>query len=336
MAEKLELAANDGQLQTQNQNETDGAETGESIQTQPTRGTRKRKYTKRAGPVILGVILVLAIVTIALYEAPNSPIASYVDAFLSWLEALPWAWKASLFTIAQAVAVILVFPGTPFNLAAGSIFGFIWGSIISCVAIDLSSVFSFIVGRYLAREWAQTKIDTSVKWKAIDAAVETSGWYIIFLVRLAPVFPYGACSYLFGLTSCSFWKYFTSTTAGLLPGTIAYAYLGSLASDVHSALTGDDNGEHATAKRVHSIVSAVAAGVTTLATIVVITWVTRRALKKALNNLAYQQAVDEGKMEIRIEGQDHEEEHEESKEEATQTPVNPENTQDRPTSPKTY
>ena len=37
------------------------------------------------------------------------------------------------------------------------------------------------------------------KFKAIDQAIYSKGFVIVFLTRLSPIMPYGLCNYLFGV-----------------------------------------------------------------------------------------------------------------------------------------
>ena len=66
------------------------------------------------------------------------------------------------------------------------------------------------------------------KWLAY-AAVAEEGWKIVGLTRLSPVFPFTLLNYAFGLTSVSLRHYVVASWIGMMPGTVMYVYLGSLA-----------------------------------------------------------------------------------------------------------
>ena len=59
-------------------------------------------------------------------------------------------------------------------------------------------------------------------------AVGEEGAKVIFLLRLAPVFPYGVSNYIYGVTGVRYIYYIAATMAGLVPVTLLYAYLGTL------------------------------------------------------------------------------------------------------------
>ena len=65
-------------------------------------------------------------------------------------------------------------------------------------------------------------------------AAAAEGWKIVFLTRLSPVFPFNVQNYLYGLSGVSFRDYLLASWAGMIPGTIMYAYIGSLAADFAS------------------------------------------------------------------------------------------------------
>jgi len=236
------------------------------------------------------VVLTLTIISLLVFFfIPGSPLQSWLLSFLKWLESIPRYYSALLMTAVQTVAVMIVLPGTPFNMACGFLFGKWLGSAISVASTDIAAIVAFFIGRYLAREWAEKQMSKRPKFKAIDKAVDKHGWYIIFLIRVSPVFPFGLCNYLFGLTQVHFIKYWISSTVGLAPYTIAYTYLGSLMRDLADMFNddvGDSTGssseeDHSTRQWV-----MIAIGVaTTLVTIVVIAFVTKRALTKAINEV---------------------------------------------------
>ena len=115
------------------------------------------------------------------------------------------------------------------------------------------------------------------KFKAIDHAITSKGFLIVFLVRLSPIMPYGLCNYLFGVTSIEFWSYNLSTFLGLLPGTVAYTYIGSAMKNLADIFNKDDEDVD-----VLNIVFLVVGCVLTLAVIVIVTVVSKRAIDKAI------------------------------------------------------
>jgi uncharacterized membrane protein YdjX (TVP38/TMEM64 family) len=155
-------------------------------------------------------------------------------------------------------------PSVVFGVGLGTIYVFI-GAMLGATA-------AFLVGRYLARNWVAQKIAGNSKFRAIDQAVGQDGLKIVLLTRLSPVFPFNFLNYAFGLTSVSLQDYVLGSV-GILPGTIMYVYLGSLAGNL--ALIGT------AAQPTNSNLQWALQIIGLLATVVVTVYVTRLA-KQAL------------------------------------------------------
>ena len=188
-------------------------------------------------------------------------------------QALDWVgqlgpWGAVIFIAIYVVATVLFVPGSVLTLGAGAVFGVAWGSIYVSIGSTLGATCAFLVGRYLARNAIVRKIEGNERFAAIDKAVANEGWKIVGLTRLSPVFPFTLLNYAFGLTQVKLRDYVLASWIGMMPGTVMYVYLGSLA-------------KAASGERTRTTGEWVLYGVGLLATIVVTVFVTRIA-KQAL------------------------------------------------------
>ena len=145
-----------------------------------------------------------------------------------WIAGLG-AWGPVMFILLYIVACIFFLPGSVLTLAAGALFGVAWGSLYTSIGATLGATAAFLVGRYAARGWVSKKIEGNEKFKAIDEAVGREGWKIVGLTRLSPIFPFSLLNYAFGVTRVSLRDYFFASWIGMMPGTVMYVYLGSLA-----------------------------------------------------------------------------------------------------------
>lgn len=134
-----------------------------------------------------------------------------------------------LFVVIYVAACVLFLPGSALTLGAGALFGVVRGSVLVSIASTLGATAAFLVGRYLARDWVARKIESNAKFKAIDRAVGNEGWKIVGLTRLSPVFPFSLLNYAYGLTQVRLRDYVLASWIGMMPGTVMYVYLGSLA-----------------------------------------------------------------------------------------------------------
>ncbi len=138
-------------------------------------------------------------------------------------------WGPVLFVAIYVVATVLFLPGSVLTLGAGAVFGVGLGSIYVSIGSTLGATAAFLVGRYLARDWVGKKIAGNASFAAIDRAVADEGWKIVGLTRLSPAFPFSLLNYAFGLTQVNLRDYVLASWIGMMPGTVMYVYVGSLA-----------------------------------------------------------------------------------------------------------
>eukprot|EP01110_Echinostelium_bisporum_P007443 TRINITY_DN28263_c0_g1_i1.p1 TRINITY_DN28263_c0_g1~~TRINITY_DN28263_c0_g1_i1.p1 ORF type:complete len:161 (+),score=34.38 TRINITY_DN28263_c0_g1_i1:1-483(+) len=119
------------------------------------------------------------------------------------------------------------------------------------------------------------------RFSLVTLAVEKNASLIIFLVRLSPVLPFGVCNYVFGITKVSFYTYWVATTAGLIPCTVAYTYLGSLMRDLTEIYAEDESADSSNQTLYVSLALTF-----TLVVIGIITAVTKRTLDKTMKEQA--------------------------------------------------
>ena len=170
----------------------------------------------------------LVIVALALALFRSDAIATRLRAALDALAGLG-PWGPALFVALYVVATVLFLPGSVLTLGAGAVFGLAWGSVWVSLGSTLGAAASFLIGRHLARDAVQRRLGHNPRFAALDAAVAEAGWKIVLLVRLSPVFPFGLLNYAFGVTRVKFTHYLLASWIGMMPGTVLYVYLGTLA-----------------------------------------------------------------------------------------------------------
>jgi len=198
----------------------------------------------------------------------------YVQSFAAWVDGLG-AWGPAVFIVGYALAVAAFVPGSLLTLAGGAIFGVGAGtSYVFCAAV-LGSSLGFLIARYLARAAVERRLAGNEKFAAIDRAVGRQGRWIVFLLRLSPVFPFSLLNYALGLTSVRFADYLAASV-GMLPGTVLYVYSGKAVGDV-AALAGGAQRERGATELALLAVGLAATAIVT----VLVTRIARRALDEA-------------------------------------------------------
>jgi uncharacterized membrane protein YdjX (TVP38/TMEM64 family) len=172
-------------------------------------------------------------------------------------------------------------PGSILTLGAGAVFGVVHGTLLVSLSSTAGATAAFLVGRYLAREMVARRVAGNHTFRSLDEAVASEGWKIVGLTRLSPVFPFNLLNYAFGLTRVSLRDYVLASWIGMIPGTVMYVYLGSLAGSL--AELGAKEGGRA---RTPAEWALYAVGlIATVAVTVVITRTARRALGRRMTSL---------------------------------------------------
>ncbi|MBI4782722.1 MAG: TVP38/TMEM64 family protein [Oscillatoriophycideae cyanobacterium NC_groundwater_1537_Pr4_S-0.65um_50_18] len=197
-----------------------------------------------------------------------------LQASLEWIQGLG-AVGAIAFIALYAVATIAFFPGSVLTLGAGVVFGVVQGALYVFGGACLGATLAFLIGRYLVREWVAKKIAANAKFKAIDQAIGREGFKIVLLTRLSPIFPFNLLNYALGITGVSLRDYILGFI-GMIPGTLLYVYLGSLAGNL--AAIGSPTQAASTVQWVIRIVGFIATVIVTI----FITRVARNALATAI------------------------------------------------------
>jgi pyruvate/2-oxoglutarate dehydrogenase complex dihydrolipoamide dehydrogenase (E3) component/membrane protein DedA with SNARE-associated domain len=111
------------------------------------------------------------------------------------------------------------------TLAAGAIFGLLWGTLIVSFASTIGATLAFLASRFLLRDWVQARFGD--KLKPINEGVAREGAFYLFALRLVPAFPFVAINLLMGLTSIRTATFFWVSQLGMLAGTLVYVYAGT-------------------------------------------------------------------------------------------------------------
>ena len=129
-----------------------------------------------------------------------------------------------VFMLIYAIGTVFFLPGAVLTLAGGALFGPVFGTFYNLTAATIGAMVSFLAARYLAHDWVEKK--TGGRMKQLKQGVEGEGWKFVAFVRLVPLFPFIVLNYALGLTKIKFSHYSIATYIFMLPGAIAYTYLG--------------------------------------------------------------------------------------------------------------
>jgi len=195
-------------------------------------------------------------------------VTEWVQAVTTWLGGLEPLTAAGAFLVAYTIASVTLAPAFLLTIAAGALFGFGKGVVLSFLGAALGSSSAYAVASPLARRGLLAWLDRDARMGAVRRAVVGQGAWVMFLLRLSPLVPYVALNYVLALAGARYRDYLVALP-GMLPATTMYVYYGKVVGDVTRVAAG------VTPPRGAAYWSLLALGL--VATVVATTVVTRAA-----------------------------------------------------------
>ena len=155
------------------------------------------------------------------------------DAVTLWLEQLGF-WAPLVYVLLYAVSPVFLLPASPLSLLGGAVFGPLVGSVLTLVGATAGASLAFLVARHVAGDSVRKR--AGGRLDQVMHGVEDEGWRFVVLMRLVPLVPFNLLNYAFGLTRVRFGHYVAATAVAIIPGVVAYNWLGHAG---RGALAGD-------------------------------------------------------------------------------------------------
>lgn len=172
----------------------------------------------------MGLGLVLAIAAGGLW--PHRELLLNPQALVHGIDQLGH-WRIAGFLAAHVVAAIFALPGAVVAIAGGAIFGTLWGTVWSVCGATLGAAFAFGLARLLGQPWCQARGRGRRPLRWLNQQLQAQAFWCVLTLRLAPISPFSLMNILLGLTSVRFMPYLGGTLLGIVPGTLAYSWLGA-------------------------------------------------------------------------------------------------------------
>jgi uncharacterized membrane protein YdjX (TVP38/TMEM64 family) len=140
-------------------------------------------------------------------------------------------WRVVAFLAVHTMAAALALPGAVVAIAGGAVFGTLWGTLWSVLGATLGATVAF----GLARLWGSppSRYQRPLTW--LNQRLQAQAFWCVLTLRLAPISPFSLMNLLLGLTSVRFVPYLGGTMVGIVPGTLAYSWLGAAGSTALSS-----------------------------------------------------------------------------------------------------
>ena len=237
------ISNTDGATHSDSKNAEETTEKAEEL-TEEELAAKRQNFYKKA---IVGTIFVLFVGFVIADSLTNGYIGAGISSFLEWIEANPTA-GFFVFMVVYFIATVFFVPGSILTLGAGFVFanafglgpGVLLGSVSVFLGAGSGAIASFLLGRFLLREWVSGFSKKYAIFEALDVAFEEKGFRIMALLRLSPIIPFNAINYIAGVTALSFWSYVWALIA-ILPGTVLYVFLGASAGSLADSASSGEN-----------------------------------------------------------------------------------------------
>jgi uncharacterized membrane protein YdjX (TVP38/TMEM64 family) len=145
-------------------------------------------------------------------------------------------WAPILFVLLYAMATVLFVPGSLLTVAGGALFGPVWGTLYNLIGATLGATLALVIARYIASDWVTAR--SGERLGRLMRGVEEEGWRFVAFVRLVPLFPFNLMNYALGLTRIRLREYVLTSFVCMVPGALAYTYLGYAGREAASGQAG--------------------------------------------------------------------------------------------------
>lgn len=141
------------------------------------------------------------------------------------------------FVALYTLIVGLSLPGaTAATLAGGLLFGLFPGVLFNAIAATLGAIVIFLAVRMGWGERLSAHIGQGEGRVArLKRGIDENQWSVLFLMRLVPVVPFFVANVLAALLAVPLWRFFVTTSLGILPAAFVYTGLGAGLGEVIAA-----------------------------------------------------------------------------------------------------
>lgn len=132
-----------------------------------------------------------------------------------------------LYVLLVSMQVItIIIPGQVLFIVAGYLYGFWMGLALSVTGVVLTSQLVFVVARRGGKPFVERMVPPHIL-KYWDRFNQSQGFFFFFLLFLFPVILGNATNYIAALSNISFWKFFSASFLGRMPGLILITLISS-------------------------------------------------------------------------------------------------------------
>jgi uncharacterized membrane protein YdjX (TVP38/TMEM64 family) len=165
----------------------------------------------------LGLFVLSDIMSLAQLKAHRSDLVALIAA-------RPVVFTAS-FMLAFAVLAAAAPGAAIFKVAAGALYGFWGGFLVSLFSTLLAATLGFVAARYLLRSWVERRFKDRIA--LINRGLDEDGVLFLLALRFNPLVPFFLINFSMGVTRMRLWVFVLTSFFGLMPASVVYSLAGT-------------------------------------------------------------------------------------------------------------
>lgn len=175
--------------------------------------------------IIIFILLLLLVIFMA-YQFGLVDFLTDISGLRAYLEGLGW-WGYVIFILLSVVVAVFLLPGQFLAIVGGLAYGGFIGGLLTIIGASLGASISFIIGKYVAREYILSRFGSDPTFQKIERGVKENGISFLVFTRLVPVFPFAIQSYAYAMTPMSVKKFSLISFLTMMPASFIYAFMAS-------------------------------------------------------------------------------------------------------------
>ncbi|HEY4310737.1 MAG TPA: VTT domain-containing protein [Pirellulales bacterium] len=225
-----------------------------------------------SGRARIAVKIGLGIILLAVVLILGRSLGHHIPQVEDWIAA-QGLWGYVIFVAVMVGATSIFVPDTVFAIAAGALFGVLWGTLAMTVGCLLTAALNYATARLFLQNMVHAYLERKPQLAAIQRAVDREGFRFQLLLRLTPINPVSV-SYILGAAGTRF-STFLAACLGLVPALFVEVYFGYVAK--HVAKVSGGSSEHSKLHTAITIIGLLAC----VAMLIYVVRVARQAIRTA-------------------------------------------------------
>lgn len=175
------------------------------------------------------IIAFVSFILLVIFLAYRSGLVEFltdIAELRSFLESLGW-WGYLIFIFLSVLVAVFLLPGQFLAIVGGLAYGGFIGGILTIIGASLGSSISFVIGKYVARDFILERFGNDPTFQKIEKGVKENGISFLIFTRLVPVFPFAIQSYAYAMTPMTVKKFTVISFLTMMPASFIYAFMAS-------------------------------------------------------------------------------------------------------------